>query len=232
MLLGVDIGYSRSRPSTGLCLIDPAAAVPVRSVHVRASETLRAAHALLEGARLVGVGIDGPLRPDLRRLRAGRECERRLTRAPFHLRCRPGSVTAPVGQRLHAEATRIARALARAHPAALRVEAFPTAFLRTLLPEHRPGRVSRGDKSQVYWTCCVRDGALARLVASLFPRRAAAIVTALAELRQRDERAAAVCALTARAAVRGEDTRVGVTADGWISLAPRRFLADWARRAL
>ena len=57
-------------------------------------------------------------------------------------------------------------------------------------------------------------------------------MTALAELRQRDERAAAVCALTARAAVRGEDMRVGVTADGWISLAPRRFLADWARRAL
>ena len=228
----MDIGYSHSRPTTGLCLIDPTAAVPVRSAHVRASETLRAAHALLEGARLSGVGIDGPLRPDLRRLRSGRECERRLTCAPFHLRCRPGSVTAPVGQRLHAEATRIARALARAHPAALRVEAFPTAFLRTLLPEHRPGRVPRGDKSQVYWACCLREGALDRLVARLFPRGAAAIVAALAELRQRDERAAAVCALTARAAVRGWDTRVGATEDGWISLAPRRFLADWARRAL
>lgn len=199
---------------------------------MRASETLPAARALLGGARLAGVGIDGPIRPDLRLLRAGRECERCLTRAPFRLRCQPGSVVAPIGRRLHAEATRVARALARAHPAALRVEAFPTAFLRTLLPEHRPGRVSRGDKSQVYWAHCLRDGALARLVARLFPRGAAAIAAALVQLGQRDERAAAVCALTARAAVLGWDTRVGVTEDGWISLAPRRFLADWARRAL
>ena len=111
------------------------------------------------------------------------------------------------------------------------MEAFPTAFLRTLLPEHRSRRAAT-DKSQVYWACCLREGALDRLVARLFPRGAAAIVAALAELRQRDERAAAVCALTARAAVRGWDTRVGATEDGWISLAPRRFLADWARRAL
>lgn len=228
----MDIGYSRSRPSTGLCLIDPTAAAPVRGLHVRAPETLSAAHALLGRSRLVGIGIDGPLRPDLRRLRAVRECERRLTSAPFRFRCPPGSVVAPAGQRLHAEATRIARALARAHPRALRVEAFPTAFLRTLLPEDEPGRVPRAYKSQVYWDCCVRDGALARLIARLFPRGAAAIIAALTGLAQRDERAAAVCALTARAAVLGWDTRVGVTGDGWISLAPRRFLADWARRAL
>lgn len=226
----MDIGYSRSRPSTGLCLIDSTAAVPVRSVHVRASETLRAARALLGRSRLVAVGIDGPLRPDLRRQRAGRECERRLTGSPFRHRCQPGSVATPLGQRLHAEATRVARALARDHPAALRVEAFPTAFLRTLLPEHRPGRVPRGDKAQVYWACCLRAGALGSLVARLFP--GGAVMAGLAKLRQRDERAAAVCALTARAAALGWDTRVGVTGDGWISLGPRRFLADWARRAL
>ena len=231
-VLGIDVGYSRNRPSTGLCVIVPGDPEPVRCAHVRAGEALATARALLRGSALAAVGLDGPVRPDLQLTRLGRECERRLGRAPFHLRCKPGSTKAPVGQRLHAEATRLARALVASQPGVRVFEAFPNAFLRTMLGADAFGRVARGAKSQVYWERCASDGILRRVIAALYGAASAPIATRLTALTQRDERAAAVCALTAAAGALGLATRVGDPDDGWISLAPRRFLADWAREAL
>lgn len=231
-VLGIDVGFSRLRPSTGLCVIAPGEAEPVRCAHVRAGEALAAARALLCGNPLAAVGLDGPVRPDLRLTRRGRECERRLCRAPFHLRCKPGSTAAPAGQRLHAEATRLARALVASHPEARMAEAFPNAFLRTMLAADAFGQVPRAAKSQVYWERCVTEGILARVIAALYGVASTPIAARLTALTQRDERAAAVSALTARAAALGWDTRVGDPDDGWISLPPRPFLADWASQVL
>jgi hypothetical protein len=213
-------------------VIAPGDPRPVRTTHVRAVETEAAIARLLDGCALAAVGVDGPVRPDLTLTTRGRACERRLLRAPFHRHCKPGSTAAPMGQRLHAEATRLVLAVAALHPATRVAEAFPNAFLRTLLAEGAVGRVPRGDKSQVYWERCRTGGVLRRLIVSLYGADAAPIVAGLLVLAQRDERAAAVCALTARAAALGADTRVGDAEDGWISLPPRRFLAEWARRAL
>ena len=191
-----------------------------------------AARALLGAAGLAAVGIDGPLRPDLTLTHSGRACERRLLRAPFHRHCKPGSTAAPMGQRLHAEATRLAVAVRGAHPRARIVEAFPTAFLRTMLAADACADVPRARKSQVYWDRCVADGILRRVIASLYGAGATPIARALTRLKNRDERAAAICALTARAAALEVATPIGDADDGWIWLPPRAFLADWARRAL
>jgi hypothetical protein len=187
---------------------------------------------LVRGRTLAAIGVDGPLRPDLSLSARARACERQLFRAPFHRYCKPGSTAAPMGQLLHAEATRLARPLRAAYPDARIVEAFPTAFLRTLLAEDAVGRVPRGRKSQVYWDLCAADGVLSRLCVALYGVASAPIAAALTRLTQRDVRAAAICALSARAVALGRATRVGDAEDGWIALAPRRFLADWARRAL
>ncbi len=213
-------------------MIAPHAAEPVRCVHVRAEEATAAAQSLLGGDALLAVGIDGPLRPDLTLTRAGRACERRLLRAPFHRHCKPGSTAAPMGQRLHAEATRLARDVRATHPQARLVEAFPTAFLRTMLDADACRDIPRGRKSQVYWERCVTDGVLRRVIGSLYRGAAARIAGPLTRLTHRDERAAAICALTARAAALEVATPVGDAEDGWIWLPPRAFLADWARRAL
>lgn len=201
-------------------------------MHVRAEEATAAAQSLLGCDALLAVGIDGPLRPDLTLTRAGRACERRLLRAPFHRHCKPGSTAAPMGQRLHAEATRLARELRATHPGARLVEAFPTAFLRTMLDADACGDIPRGRKSQVYWERCVGDDVLRRVIVSLYRGAAARIVERLMRLTHRDERAAAICALTARAAALEVATPVGDAKDGWIWLPPRAFLAEWARRAL
>ena len=137
-----------------------------------------------------------------------------------------------MGQRLHAEATRLARLLRPEYPRARIIEAFPTAFLRTLLAEDAVGHVPRGRKSQGYWDLCAADGVLSRLCAALYGPASVPIAAALTRLTQRDVRAAAACALSARAAALGRATRIGDGEDGWIALAPRRFLADWATRAL
>jgi hypothetical protein len=231
-VLGIDVGFSATRPSTGLCVLAPGDPDPVRCAHVWASEALAVIPGLVRGRAIAAIGVDGPLRPDLTLTTKARECERRLFRAPFHRHCKPGSTAAPMGQLLHAEATRLARPLRVAYPRARIVEAFPTAFLRTLLAEDAIGRVPRGRKTQVYWEHAVADGALTRVVAALYGAASAPIAAALPRLTQRDVRAAAICALAARAAALGRETRVGDAEDGWIALAPRRFLADWARRAL
>lgn len=231
-VLGIDVGFSASRPSTGLCVIAPGDAEPVRVAHVRAGEAMSAIPRLLRGCPLVAAGVDGPLRPDLTLTGTLRACERRLLRAPFHRHCKPGSTAAPMGQLLHAEATRLAVALRATHREARVVEAFPNAFLRTLLAEDALGRVPRHRKSQLYWERCVAEGVLGRLIAELYGAAAVLITAGLTALTHRDERAAAVCALTASAAADPDASRVGDGEDGWIALAPRRFLADWARRAL
>jgi hypothetical protein len=232
VILGIDVGFSSRRPSTGLCVIAPHAAHPVRCAHVRAEEATAAVRSLVDGEALRAVGIDGPIRPNLTLTRAGRACERRLLRAPFHRYCKPGSTAAPLGQRLHAEATRLARDIRAAHPRARLVEAFPTAFLRTMLDAEACGDVPRGRKSQVYWERCVGGGILRRVIGSLYRGAAARIAGPLVRLTHRDERAAAICALTACAAALEVATAVGDAEDGWIWLPPRGFLADWARRAL
>jgi hypothetical protein len=70
------------------------------------------------------------------------------------------------------------------------------------------------------------------VIAALYGVASTPIAARLTALTQRDERAAAVSALTARAAALGWDTRVGDPDDGWISLPPRPFLADWASQVL
>lgn len=213
-------------------MIAPGDLEPVRHARVRASDALAAIPGLVRGRAIAAIGVDGPLRPDLSLTGKARACERRLFRAPFHRYCKPGSTAAPMGQLLHAEATRLARLLRPEHPRAQIIEAFPTAFLRTLLAEAAVGHVPRGRKSQVYWDLCAADGVLGRLCAALYGAASPPIAATLTRLTQRDIRAAAICALSARAAALGRATRVGDAEDGWIALAPRRFLADWARRAL
>ena len=185
------------------------------------------------GGALAAVGVDGPLRPDLDAdARIGEHASAGCSARPFTCAASRAPPPHPWGSGSTPRPPAWPCALAAAHPAARIAEAFPTAFLRTLLAEHAVGRVRRGDKSQVYWARCVAAGVLDRLVGDLYGEAAAPIAAALTRLTQRDERAAAVCALTARAAALGADTRVGDAEDGWISLPPRRFLAEWARAAL
>lgn len=105
------------------------------------------------------------------------------------------------------------------------VEAFPTTFLGVMVdgPEALESSEKRSDQ---YFAHLARAGRLDRVLEGLLPGRGPA--KSPAAVKDRDERAALVCALTALCVVAGDFTAVGDDQDGWIILPPRRQFADWA----
>jgi hypothetical protein len=133
-----------NRPSTGLCVIVPRSRA-VRCAHVRAGEAL-ATRARSCGKRPRRRRSRRPAcaRPPAPRL--GRECERRLGSRPS-ISLQAGLTKAPVGQRLHAEATRLARALVASQPRVRCSRLFPTRSCAPCSARTAFGRVARGAKS-------------------------------------------------------------------------------------
>jgi hypothetical protein len=84
----------------------------------------------------------------------------------------------------------------------------------------------RQQRSDRYYTALVANGTLDRLLAHHLPGRRR--TGDLAAVRNHDERAALVCAVTALGVARGDYMCVG-DADGWIILPPPAFLAGWAQ---
>lgn len=238
--LGVDIGFSKEVASTGICVISPGHQQPVRLAHVRTGQTLKAVRQLLQGERPTCISIDGPLVPHPKRLsriyqviNRYRDCERNLSGGIFQKRCKPGPTNSPRGQALHRQATMVANALRVDHPAARIGEAFPNAFLGVMMPPavfQRP--IRRGIKSDVFWKFGVRNMILERLIKSLYGNHAERLVGRWHKIDNHDERAAFVCALTARAHELGSAVVIPGNLDGEILLPPSAFIQDWALNEL
>lgn len=232
--LGVDVGFSAQVASTGICVISPLHRIPVRCVHVRTNQTLDAIQELLGSERPTSISIDGPLVPDGRPgayniIDGYRSCERLLSGGIFQRRCKPGPTNSPRGQALHRQATRVARALGSAFPKASIHEAFPNAFLGVMMPPRifrKP--IRRGIKSDVFWNVGVRSKTLHRLVAHLYSDHAAKLTSHWQKLENHDERAAFICALTARASELKTSLLIEGCGDGTIALPPRSFVQPWA----
>ncbi len=236
MYLGIDAGFSAQGRSTGLCLIDPFAKNPVRSIHVRTAETTAAITDLLSSRAPIAASIDGPLllsNSGLRFTTANRyrECERMLSGGIFQKRCKPGATNTPRGFALHRQATSIANFLLRTFPGIIIHEAFPNAFLGVMLPDSAfRVPIRRGIKSDVFWENCVNGTTLMRrLLNRLFPGTLAIrLLKAATKLNDHDERAAFVCALVARGSETQANFMVGNGADGAISLPPANCIQPWA----
>lgn len=237
--LGVDIGFSASVRSTGICVLRPGLAQPVACRHVRTGETLATIAEMLGEAVPTAVSIDGPLVPTatkaFRIVNRYRDCERLLSGGIFQKRCKPGPTNSPRGQALHRQATLVARVLAKRYPGMPIFEAFPNAFLGVMLPNQvfkRP--IRRGIKSDVFWLFAVQRSRLMKtLLADLFPAEDhSALYRACARLDDHDERAAFICAVTARAAHLNKSFLVHSPNDGAIALAPGHMVQSWASEVL
>jgi predicted nuclease with RNAse H fold len=256
-VLGVDVGFSPRRRSTGLCVlrwdareVDWTIACATSDVRDR-----RARLAQIAGdgrPRIDAVAVDGPLRPRLRRQRSYRACEAWLSRGRFARRGKTAATNSGSGWLLHREATVLARLVLRwtdvapaTHAAAIDrraiVEAFPNLFLGVLCDDaDYPAR----PRLRRRWTdtlVALRSGRtdveqrLRRLVEALVPSRK--IVGDLA-VRGHDAVAALACALTALCLAAGRFVAVGAPDDGYVVLpSVERWGADrsgapWAWRAL
>lgn len=237
MHLGIDVGFSERVRSTGVCVIDAHASEPVRALHVRKSDVFEAIDKLVGPRQPLAISIDGPLCPGTAEkfevVNRYRQCERRLSGGIFQKRCKPGPTNSPRGFALHQQATKIANHLRVKYPKTLIAEAFPNAFLGVMLPDSSfVSPIRRGTKSDVFWEHCLKGAFMRRLSHLLYRRHALRIMDHASVLDNHDERAAFVCAITARGAEAQMNFVVGGGQDGSIALPPASLIQPWARKAL
>lgn len=240
-VIGIDVGCSPVRRSSAICRLDwTGSTVAWEIERFRAIEPERGSIIAKVGAgRPVAVAaFDGPLRRGFDIIGRYRTAERMLTRRLGRAIGKPGQSSAPVGRLLNQHANACA-----AHVLALVdlkearhgvpldskavVEAFPGAFLGTMIED--PGELAarRGDRSDTFFRHLAGSGRLRALIDHLLPGRT--VAGDLAAVTNHDDRAALVCALSALAVVAGDFVAVGDD-DGWIILPPRAFIqpAQWA----
>ncbi|MCA1442091.1 DUF429 domain-containing protein [Ensifer sp. IC4062] len=238
-LLGIDVGYSPSRPTTGIAwsIGDVCGAARThtdwdrRRLHIPASATYSV------------IAIDGPLMPSDAPDDLDRVCERLFIRGAFHARCKPGLSHHGHGLALKKAAAETAaqvRHLAAASmigksviPGAAIIEAFPNAFLGVLLEDERyaMSRAAKRRKFDWLYDRAVESGVFDRLLRTIGWNNETLLQKVTTE-RDHEKRAAWICLLTAATAAAGKSEVVGDEAGGWFWLPPTELWAGWARQAL
>jgi hypothetical protein len=242
-VLGIDVGYSQTGHTTGLCALtwDEDALTWQAAVTATAGDVRAAAlRQLTEKVdHVVAVAIDGPIRPGLECVRQYRCAESLLARGTFQRRGKPGACHHGVGWDLHCAATSVAKLVldvVDVRPGAHHdgvLEAFPNAFLAVL---HDEAGFPRSVDAQRRWTDVLYQRpsvriALERLLATVAPGRAIVgdwDLSGGSRAELHETRSALVCALTALCVAAERFVAVGATADGFIHLPPR---SAWGRAA-
>jgi predicted RNase H-like nuclease len=281
LVVGIDVGWSEARPSTGFASITlgkrgawlaiaRSTALPEdlerawREVTISADvrwghgarppvrPPARTANPAKEGPphrsalRPQVLAIDGPLAPHGRSLPLDRprSCEAVLMRRPFAARCRPADWRDTLrGQPLHHAAMTIA---SRFRPylspsssgAKAIIEAFPDAFMAVGIPDQlfaepkAPGE-SRTDWLHRLWLKDSPPRPAYRLLCHLLPSAfAQCLRNQLALVRNRHEKSAAICALTALCVYLRSFVALGDARTGYIILPPPGVWEEWARAAM
>ncbi|MEW9305355.1 DUF429 domain-containing protein [Labrys neptuniae] len=238
-LLGIDVGFSKSRPTTGIAW-SVEGSIGATKTH---TEWERRKQHLPPAAGFSVIAIDGPLAPMGSPESLVRTCERLLARGLFQKRCKPGASHFGTGLQLkraaHETANQI-RHLAAAplfanavFPDVAIVEAFPNAFLGVLLSDQifAANQIPRGKKFDWMYEKAIETRAFIRLMSAIGWGTPDLLQRVEAE-RDHEKRAAYICLMTAACATTGEAEIVGDGTSGWIWLPPAQVWAPWAREAL
>jgi Protein of unknown function (DUF429) len=242
-VLGVDVGFSKARRSSAVCLLEwDLTQITWSTQRFRALPAEReAAIKAVAGTQLLqAAAFDGPLRAGFEIIGRYRAADRMLTKRLQPRIGKPGQTSAPVGIELNRAANACVRTVLEncrvAHAThAVRideravVEAFPTTFLGVMLRDPKSLAVQRSNRSDIFFLHLAGIGTLQHLMTDLLPNRS--LAASLDDVTNHDDRAALVCALTALSVAAGDFTAVGDT-DGWIILPPYRFIRSWARSDL
>lgn len=242
-LLGVDVGFSLTRPTTGIAWLDgnSAGACVARSTWEERRRTLP------EGFYATHLALDGPLLPQGPSDSQVRACERALSQAPFHNRCKPGLSHFGTGHRFRLASSeacsQFACLLDTTSPNGPRghvrlggpiVEAFPNAFLGVLLPEEAfvaAPPLRRGRRFDWLYDQVAKSGRVEELLDHFFGLPPPLWEGIRGETNH-EKRAAWICLLTAALAERGVEHMVGDPVGGWFCLPPLTLWEPWARGGL
>ncbi|MGK9039395.1 DUF429 domain-containing protein [Rhizobium sp. SA279] len=238
-LLGIDVGFSKSRPTTGIAWSKNG---DFGAARTHADWERRSQH-IPASTKFSVIAIDGPLVPIGSDDSLDRLCERLFIRGAFQTRCKPGLSNHGYGKDLRRAAAETANQvlhlaehnanLTRAIRETFIIEAFPNAFLGVLLPEARFASPKAGKRKKFDWLYdhAIDSGALANLFVSIGWKNAELMTEILGE-RDHEKRAAWICLLTAACAASGKAEVAGDETGGWFWLPPQDQWAGWAREAL
>ena len=241
LVLGIDVGWAAEKKTTGACaLIWTPTDVTISPLRLPTTEEGRreGIRRLAGDAEILALAVDGPIRGTLDEIAIYRDAELMLTRALADRIGKPGQSSSGNGKKLNAAANAIARLVlsterlapaehkAKIHESAI-VEAFPTTFLGVMLDMGCvPGH---GARSDAYFRHLLGPNAdsppqlqtdrLLALLHRLLPNRRFASGH-LGDVRDHEERAAVVCALTALCVVCRSYVAVGDQRNGYIVLPP------------
>jgi predicted nuclease with RNAse H fold len=239
-LLGIDVGFSERRKTTGIASYTFGQAA---RLHCVGSSPDDRAEVLSDRPLYDAIAIDGPIVPTATSPEQPiRRCERLLSKGPFGKRCKPGFSHFGTGLKLRKAATTIASEMPvyRRHGGARVVEAFPNAFLGVMMDDETYAafeRIPRGKKSDIFFTQASRDRTFDRLFECLgwddaiLGGQIQAVAREITRI-SHEHRAALVCVLTAACALSGQAAYVGDEVGGSICLPPLSLWAGWARAAL
>jgi hypothetical protein len=241
-LVGIDIGFSEHRRSTGIAVVRDGRLIRAERLSVRERDA-----ALRSLSDVDAIAIDAPLLPPGTADTFPRHCERVFSRSVFQKRCKPGmSHIRGTGQLLREHGRRAAEQLLAAQPFrpsthplqrvwqdAPIVEAFPNAFLGVVLPDDAyitATKIKRGGKFDWLYDRWIDRGLFRRVVAAAHLPNEIAIRCETEK--DHDIRAALVCLLTAAFAADGTAASVGHDTDGYFFLPPMYLWAKWAEDSL
>ncbi len=243
-LAGIDVGFSVTRPSTGMCRSGHGG-FSVRHTHCNALSRQAIFPPVLSFDVLA---IDGPVLPGGILDCHLRTCEHLFQFNPFRQRCKPGlshgrgqgqafrQASCDVAVQFHAQTKEdnLRAEFPRVRRGKNIVEAFPNAFLGVMLTDDvyegmpRPKRGKKFDWLLDQALCHGRIEAAQQTIGWEDPD----FWGAANNNRQHDERAALVCAMTAACVLAGKYVAVGEPASGYFFLPPWCLWERWAKDGL
>jgi hypothetical protein len=240
-LLGVDVGFSKSKETTGLawCINSTIETV------VTGSSWEERNRSLPRDIQFAIAALDAPIVP-ADNYSAFRGCEHAFYGGAFSRRCRPGLSHHGRGLELRDAGREAAQHFAAVlEPVALPfgplvlqgkpiIEAFPNTFMGVPLPgEIFAGwsKALRKAKSDWLYEQVVEAGLFIKLLSRL-DLTSPTILEKFEKAQHHDERAALICLLTAMLAWSRDATIVGDADGGWFWLPPMALWAPWASAAL
>jgi hypothetical protein len=240
--MGIDVGFSKTRQTTGVACLEGDQLSLGRAGTAWISREAK----IPKGFHPSVIAIDGPLLPFGADRHIRRYVESIFIRAPFHNRCRPGSSHHGVGLELRQASgdacTQFGRILA--HPVLGSsstvsrkgpiVEAFPNAFLGVLMPEVEllaAPRFKRGRRFDWLYDRMVTSGRLESLLSKNLDLPDV-VWQSLRSETDHELRAALICLLTAALTAKGTAAVIGEAKGGWFWLPPWSLWEAWARNGL
>lgn len=239
-LLGVDVGFSEQRRTTGLAWFSNGGV----QTTITGSSWSERERDLPAGITFRLAALDAPIVPD--RGAGPRGCEYIFYGSAFARRCRPGLSHYGRGLGLRNAGARAAKEFAAVlvrdalpyGPSVFAslpiIEAFPNTFMGLLLPEGRFLSWStslRLAKSDWLYEQLIELGILRKLLDRLVLNDSR-FRNVFEQTTNHDQRAALVCLLTAMFAVDRTATIIGDKHGGWFWLPPIDLWAGWAQDSL